>query len=253
MATVMGSISRVARSTGSGHVRRRSFHSCRPANAILMPALSPMMTEGTVTRWNKKEGEMFAAGDILLQIEYGLNYLDVRAELPGVLGKILTPEGSTNVPVEHVIALVARDRDEFVREQFVPVPAPSVRRIRAPSPIRVASGPRSVSPSPISTPTYPSSPRPVAGLRFHPHMAHEPSVGGMASARGITMDHRAAGDQRPRIRIPASMCMSPLSGGPGAVQSKRDGLPGATVSSGHSGNEAGGWGQDTRIFNGLMD
>ncbi|KAF9265844.1 hypothetical protein L218DRAFT_956814 [Marasmius fiardii PR-910] len=143
---VLSSLSRVARSTntGNGHVRKRSFHNSRPANAILMPAVSPLMTRGTVAEWKKKEGETFSAGDVLVQInfEMGLTSMDVRAELPGVLGKILSPNGTTDVPVEQVIALVAKDQEEFARNQFLPVPPIKPPQRRAPSPIRVASGSR---------------------------------------------------------------------------------------------------------------
>jgi hypothetical protein len=82
---VLNSLSRAARSSGSGHVRRRcmfelllvlhvidlfplAFHQSHAAQAILMPAMSPLMTEGTITQWKKREGEAFSAGDVLLQI-----------------------------------------------------------------------------------------------------------------------------------------------------------------------------------------
>lgn len=71
----------------------------------MMPAMSPLMTEGTITRWKKKEGEAFAAGDVLLQIvrccaflrintnvapqESDIAMIDVEAHTPGILGKIL--------------------------------------------------------------------------------------------------------------------------------------------------------------------
>ncbi|KAK1233254.1 hypothetical protein PQX77_000476 [Marasmius sp. AFHP31] len=215
------------------------------------------MTEGTVSRWNKKEGEAFSTGDILLQIvrffssniratteiirsqEYGLNSLEIRAELPGVLGKILTPEGSTNVPVEHVIALVAKDQEEFSRQRFFPAPPPAVRRTRAPSPTRLAAGARSVSPAP-------SSPRTPSAFRFQSHLTHESAGASVPSVRGMMMDHRGSGDQRARITIPASMCMAPLSRGGEMVTE----LSKTTETS--RGNNAG-WHQDTRIFNGLMD
>ncbi|KAG5649585.1 hypothetical protein H0H81_002999, partial [Sphagnurus paluster] len=55
----------------------------------MMPAMSPFMTAGTITRWKKKEGEAFAPGDVLLQIESGIAMVDVEAESAGILGKIL--------------------------------------------------------------------------------------------------------------------------------------------------------------------
>jgi len=47
---------------------RSGLHGSLKRQAILMPAMSPLMTEGTITRWKKKEGEAFAAGEVLLQI-----------------------------------------------------------------------------------------------------------------------------------------------------------------------------------------
>jgi len=96
-----------------GLVKRRWLHGSLKRNAILMPAMSPLMTEGTITRWKKKEGEAFAAGDVLLQIQLDFYAIDVEAQCPGILGKILMPDGTSNVPVEQVIALVARDMSEL--------------------------------------------------------------------------------------------------------------------------------------------
>jgi pyruvate dehydrogenase E2 component (dihydrolipoamide acetyltransferase) len=79
----------------------------------MMPAMSPLMTEGTITRWKKKEGEAFAAGDVLLQIvrccafwrictnaasqESDIAMIDVEAHTPGILGKILVRLVLTNL------------------------------------------------------------------------------------------------------------------------------------------------------------
>jgi len=98
--------------TSYGVAKRRWLHGSLKRNAILMPAMSPLMTEGTITRWKKKEGEAFVAGDVLLQIQSDFYAVDVEAQCPGILGKILMPDGTSNVPVEQVIALVARDPNE---------------------------------------------------------------------------------------------------------------------------------------------
>ena len=59
------------------------------ATNILMPALSPTMTEGTLTRWLKKEGETIKAGDVIAEIETDKATMEVEAVDEGVLGKIL--------------------------------------------------------------------------------------------------------------------------------------------------------------------
>lgn len=93
--------------------KKRWLHQSVTRQAIMMPAMSPFMTEGTITRWEKKEGDAFLAGDVLLQVTSDIATVDVKAESPGILGKILLPDGSTNVPVEKVIALVVRDDREL--------------------------------------------------------------------------------------------------------------------------------------------
>uniref|UniRef100_UPI0022EA263A biotin/lipoyl-containing protein n=1 Tax=Falsiroseomonas oryzae TaxID=2766473 RepID=UPI0022EA263A len=76
------------------------------ATNILMPALSPTMTEGTLARWLKKEGEQVKAGDIIAEIETDKATMEVEAVDEGVLGKILVPDGTANVKVNDVIAVL---------------------------------------------------------------------------------------------------------------------------------------------------
>ena len=61
---------------------------------ILMPALSPTMTEGTVTKWLKKEGDSILSGDALAEIETDKATMEVEAVDEGTMGKILVPEGN---------------------------------------------------------------------------------------------------------------------------------------------------------------
>ena len=61
---------------------------------ILMPALSPTMTEGNVTKWLKKEGDEVRSGDVLAEIETDKATMEVEAVDDGRLGKILVPEGA---------------------------------------------------------------------------------------------------------------------------------------------------------------
>ncbi len=76
------------------------------ATNILMPALSPTMTEGTLARWLKKEGETVSAGDIIAEIETDKATMEVEAVDEGVLGKILVPDGTANVAVNAPIAVL---------------------------------------------------------------------------------------------------------------------------------------------------
>jgi pyruvate dehydrogenase E2 component (dihydrolipoamide acetyltransferase) len=83
------------------------------ATNILMPALSPTMTEGTLARWLKKEGEKVAAGDVIAEIETDKATMEVEAVDEGVLGKILVADGTVGVKVNDPIAILI-DADEAV-------------------------------------------------------------------------------------------------------------------------------------------
>ncbi|MEE8202495.1 MAG: biotin/lipoyl-containing protein, partial [Alphaproteobacteria bacterium] len=73
---------------------------------ILMPALSPTMTEGNLAKWHKREGDEVAPGDILVEIETDKATMEVEAVEEGTLGKILVPEGAEGVAVNTPIALL---------------------------------------------------------------------------------------------------------------------------------------------------
>ncbi len=79
-----------------------------PTN-ILMPALSPTMTEGTLARWLKKEGDTVTAGDVIAEIETDKATMEVEAVDEGVLGKILVADGTAGVPVNAPIAILVEE------------------------------------------------------------------------------------------------------------------------------------------------
>src|SRR5580658_9028577 len=76
------------------------------ATEVLMPALSPTMTEGKIARWVKNEGEAVRAGDVLAEIETDKATMEVEAVDEGVLSKIVIPEGTEHVAVNTPIALI---------------------------------------------------------------------------------------------------------------------------------------------------
>ena len=76
------------------------------ATNILMPALSPTMTEGTLARWLKKEGDQVRSGDVIAEIETDKATMEVEAVDEGVLGKILVPDGTQGVAVNAPIAVL---------------------------------------------------------------------------------------------------------------------------------------------------
>ena len=79
---------------------------------ILMPALSPTMTEGTLASWQKKEGDEVTAGDVIAEIETDKATMEVEAVDEGVMGKILVGEGSEGVKVNAAIALLLEEDED---------------------------------------------------------------------------------------------------------------------------------------------
>ncbi|WP_412558165.1 pyruvate dehydrogenase complex dihydrolipoamide acetyltransferase [Thalassospira sp. MIT1370] len=80
---------------------------------VLMPALSPTMTEGTLAKWHVKEGDTVESGDVIAEIETDKATMEVEAVDEGKIGKILVAEGSEGVAVNEVIALLLEeDEDE---------------------------------------------------------------------------------------------------------------------------------------------
>lgn len=76
---------------------------------VLMPALSPTMEEGTLSKWNVKEGDTVSSGDVIAEIETDKATMEVEAVDEGIIGKILVPEGSENVKVNDPIAVLLDD------------------------------------------------------------------------------------------------------------------------------------------------
>ena len=80
---------------------------------ILMPALSPTMTEGKLSRWLKKQGEDIRAGDVIAEIETDKATMEVEAVDEGKLAQILVPEGTEGVAVNTPIAVLAADGEDM--------------------------------------------------------------------------------------------------------------------------------------------
>ena len=79
---------------------------------ILMPALSPTMTEGKLAKWSKKEGDKVASGDVIAEIETDKATMEVEAVDEGTLGRILVPEGTEGVAVNTPIALLLNEGED---------------------------------------------------------------------------------------------------------------------------------------------
>ena len=88
---------------------------------ILMPALSPTMTEGNLAKWHKKEGDKVKAGEVIAEIETDKATMEVEAVDEGIFGKILVPAGTENVKVNEAIALLLEEgEDKKALESYKP-------------------------------------------------------------------------------------------------------------------------------------
>ncbi|MBP9868341.1 MAG: pyruvate dehydrogenase complex dihydrolipoamide acetyltransferase [Alphaproteobacteria bacterium] len=87
---------------------------------VLMPALSPTMTEGTLAKWLKKEGDMVKSGDVIAEIETDKATMEVESADEGKLGKILIQAGTSGVAVNTPIAILLEEGEESVAIKSAP-------------------------------------------------------------------------------------------------------------------------------------
>lgn len=135
---------------------------------ILMPALSPTMTDGTLARWLVGEGDKVRSGDVIAEIETDKATMEVEALDDGVMAKIVVAEGSQNVAVNALIAVLAEEGEDVseaakMAEGADAAPAPA-KAAPAPAP---ASAPKAeaeqvAAPAPAPAPTPASVPAPAA-------------------------------------------------------------------------------------------
>src|ERR1700704_2904467 len=106
---------------------------------VLMPALSPTMTEGKIARWLKKEGEKVKSGDILAEIETDKATMEVEAVDEGTLGKILVSGGTEGVKVNTPIAVILDDGEDAgsIKAKAAPA-AEAASEAKAPPPAAAA-------------------------------------------------------------------------------------------------------------------
>jgi pyruvate dehydrogenase E2 component (dihydrolipoamide acetyltransferase) len=112
---------------------------------ILMPALSPTMEKGNLAKWLKKEGDTVKSGDVIAEIETDKATMEVEAVDEGILAKIVVPEGTADVPVNELIALIAGEGED-PKSVSAPAaggaPAPAPKAEAAPAPAAPAAAPQ---------------------------------------------------------------------------------------------------------------
>jgi pyruvate dehydrogenase E2 component (dihydrolipoamide acetyltransferase) len=178
------------------------------ATNILMPALSPTMEKGNLAKWLKKEGDAVKSGDVLAEIETDKATMEYEAVDEGTLAKIVVPEGTQDVAVNSVIAVLAAEGEDVktaasgaAKPQAAPAKAPeqttaSVSPSPQPSPQRGEGAgsavPQAQSPSPL--PTGERSPPKAAGGTFSSPLARR-----LAKEAGIDLSRVSGSGPHGRV------------------------------------------------------
>jgi pyruvate dehydrogenase E2 component (dihydrolipoamide acetyltransferase) len=138
---------------------------------ILMPALSPTMEKGNLAKWLKKEGDKVKSGDVIAEIETDKATMEVEAVDEGTLAKILVPEGTQDVPVNNVIAVLAGDGEDLkaagsgaAAAPPKPAPAAEAPAAKPATAAAPAAAPAAKAPAPAA-----AAPAPAAGSQANGH------------------------------------------------------------------------------------
>jgi pyruvate dehydrogenase E1 component beta subunit len=115
---------------------------------ILMPALSPTMTEGKLAKWLKQEGEAVKPGDVIAEIETDKATMEVEAVDEGKLARIIVPAGTENVAVNAPIAILAVEGESIAAAAAKPAAKPAMAPAASPAPAAPAATPQPVVPKP---------------------------------------------------------------------------------------------------------
>jgi pyruvate dehydrogenase E2 component (dihydrolipoamide acetyltransferase) len=152
---------------------------------ILMPALSPTMEEGTLSKWLVKEGDTVSSGDLLAEIETDKATMEFEAVDEGVIGKIMVAEGTEGVKVNAVIAVLLEDG-----ESAGDISASAAAPAAAPAPVAQAAAPAVVAPTPA-----PAAPAAKDGNRVFA----SPLARRIAADKGVDLTTMTGSGPRGRI------------------------------------------------------
>jgi pyruvate dehydrogenase E2 component (dihydrolipoamide acetyltransferase) len=149
---------------------------------ILMPALSPTMEKGNLSRWLKKEGDKVKSGDVIAEIETDKATMEVEAVDEGTIAKILVPEGTQDVPVNNVIAVLAGDGEDVKAAGAGAASAPAAKS-EAPK----AEAPKAAAPAAAPAPAA-KAPAPQAAPQAAPAASNGARVFSSPLARRLAKE-----------------------------------------------------------------
>ncbi|MBI4183819.1 MAG: pyruvate dehydrogenase complex dihydrolipoamide acetyltransferase [Proteobacteria bacterium] len=188
---------------------------------ILMPALSPTMTEGTLAKWLKAEGDQISSGEAIAEIETDKATMEVEAADDGVLAKIVVAEGTEGVKVNQLIAVLKEEGDDDAAVAAAvsgapgnggarPAPRPAAEARPAPPPpakAEAAPAPPPPAPAPVAAPAAPA-----AGAEGEGRIVASPLARRMAEQAGLDLSRlRGSG---PHGRIVKADIEAALAAGP---------------------------------------
>jgi pyruvate dehydrogenase E2 component (dihydrolipoamide acetyltransferase) len=158
---------------------------------ILMPALSPTMEKGNLAKWLKKEGDKVKSGDVIAEIETDKATMEVEAVDEGTIAKILVPEGTQDVPVNDVIAVLAGDGEDVkaagtsaasaLPKAAAPAPAPAAAKPAA------AAAPAAKAEAPVSAAPAPQPAAPALQANGHARTFSSPLARRLAKEAGVEL------------------------------------------------------------------
>jgi pyruvate dehydrogenase E2 component (dihydrolipoamide acetyltransferase) len=167
---------------------------------ILMPALSPTMEKGNLAKWLKKEGDKVAPGDVIAEIETDKATMEVEAVDEGTLAKIVVPEGTADVPVNDLIAVLAAEGEDAkaaaagagqgASAKAAPEKKESPKAETAPAAKAPAPAPaQDKAPTKPSTPAQAAPSAPATKANGHDRVFSSPLARRLAKEAGVDLAH----------------------------------------------------------------
>ncbi|MEH2570172.1 pyruvate dehydrogenase complex dihydrolipoamide acetyltransferase [Bradyrhizobium sp. AZCC 2289] len=165
---------------------------------ILMPALSPTMEKGNLAKWLKKEGDKVKSGDVIAEIETDKATMEVEAVDEGTIAKILVPEGTQDVAVNDVIAVMAGDGEDVKAAGAAAAAPPKAAAAPAPAPA-AAPAPMAAAPAPAAPAPAPQAVAPAPQANGHARIFSSPLARRLAREAGIELGRINGSGPRGRI------------------------------------------------------
>jgi pyruvate dehydrogenase E2 component (dihydrolipoamide acetyltransferase) len=164
---------------------------------ILMPALSPTMEKGNLAKWLKKEGDKVKSGDIIAEIETDKATMEVEAVDEGTIARIVVPEGTADVPVNDVIAVLAGDGEDVKsagagaasppKAATAPAAAPAPEKAAAPAPKPAAAPAPATAAAPAPQASAPAAKPAAQQANGHDRTFSSPLARRLAKEAGIEL------------------------------------------------------------------